>query len=35
MELGTHYSRACCEIIAAEGGVSGLMRLVRVLNRSK
>ncbi|KAF5841190.1 hypothetical protein DUNSADRAFT_14021 [Dunaliella salina] len=35
MELGTHYSRACCEIIAAEGGVSGLMRLIRVLNRSK
>jgi len=35
LELGTHYSRACCQIIAAEGGVSGLLRLIRVLNRSK
>lgn len=35
MEMGTRYSRACCEIIAGEGGMSGLMRLLRVLNRSK
>jgi hypothetical protein len=35
MATGTRWSAACCEVIALEGGVAALLRLMRSLNRSK
>jgi hypothetical protein len=35
LEVGTCYSVRCCELIALEGGVTALLRLIRGLNRSK
>ncbi len=35
LELGTRYSRSCCQLITEDGGVSALARMIMVCNTSK
>jgi abnormal spindle-like microcephaly-associated protein len=35
IEVGTHYSRECCALLAESGGIGALLAFVRSCNRSK